>query len=71
MGQPRGNVGETMSMGNTIERWKAILAQRKLKGMLGTLGQAFEPPGGKKNIPTKSPRSMSICVIARKKTVRA
>ena len=48
MGQPRGNVGETMSMGNTIERWKAILAQRKLKGMLGTLGQAFEPPGGKK-----------------------
>lgn len=40
MGQPRGNVGETMSMGNTIERWKAILAQRKL---MGTLKQAFAP----------------------------
>lgn len=55
MGQPRGNVGETMSMGNTIERWKAILAQRKLKGMLGTLGQAFEPPGGKKEYPDEKP----------------
>ncbi len=40
MGQPRGNVGETMSMGNTIERWKNILAQRKLAG---TLKQAFTP----------------------------
>lgn len=40
MGQPRGNVGETMSMGNTIERWKAILAQRKL---MGTLKKAFAP----------------------------
>lgn len=55
MGQPRGNVSETMSMGNTIERWKAILAQRKLKGMLGTLGQAFEPPGGKKEYPDEKP----------------
>lgn len=55
MGQPRGNAGETMSMGNTIERWKAILAQRKLKGMLGTLGQAFEPPGGKKEYPAEKP----------------
>lgn len=40
MGQPRGNVGETMSMGNTMERWKSILAQRKL---VGTLKQAFAP----------------------------
>ena len=55
MGQPRGNVGETMNMGNTIERWKNIQAQRKLKGMLGTLGQAFEPPGGKKEYPDEKP----------------
>ncbi len=40
MGQPRGNVGETMSMGNTIERWRNILAQRKLTG---TLKKAFAP----------------------------
>lgn len=28
MGKPRDNVGETMSMGNTIERWNAILAAK-------------------------------------------
>lgn len=32
MGKPRGNVGETMSMGGTIDKWNKILAARKAQG---------------------------------------
>ena len=43
MGKPRGNVGETMSMGGTIEKWNKILAAKEKYGKKGEQKKEANP----------------------------